>query len=258
MKKDKINLLDEDIQHKVFSSDHKYRSLVGESFGYLTVLQEIIFKDSKNKSRKKYFCRCVCGVEKFISQGYIRENVGQSCGCKTVWPTGRSPTNKKSHEQFLKDCHTKDTAGKYDYSKVEYRTATDKVSISCRDCGHNFMQTPTHHLSGEGCPSCARRGFNPSKTGFIYVLACGEMVKVGITNKSAEYRAKSISKSLGREFKVVSEIELAGSFCSDLETAFLRYLRKHYKSPDTRFDGCTETFLGISAEDVVEMMECLV
>ena len=43
---------------------------------------------------------------------------------------------------------------KYDYSKVEYKSAREKVCIICPEHGE-FWQTPTNHLSGNGCPVCA-------------------------------------------------------------------------------------------------------
>lgn len=41
----------------------------------------------------------------------------------------------------------------YDYSKVRYTTATDKVIIVCPE-GHEFEQQPNNHLTGYGCPVC--------------------------------------------------------------------------------------------------------
>lgn len=43
---------------------------------------------------------------------------------------------------------------KYDYSKVEYKTANAKVCIICPEHGE-FWQTPRSHLRGAGCPSCS-------------------------------------------------------------------------------------------------------
>ena len=42
---------------------------------------------------------------------------------------------------------------KYDYSKVEYITAKNKVSIICPKHGE-FWQSPDNHLHGRGCPIC--------------------------------------------------------------------------------------------------------
>ena len=45
--------------------------------------------------------------------------------------------------------------GKYDYSKVDYVNSRTKVCIICSDHG-DFWQLPSSHLSGNGCPKCAR------------------------------------------------------------------------------------------------------
>ncbi len=43
---------------------------------------------------------------------------------------------------------------KYDYSQVIYLTAKKQISISCKEHGP-FLQTPSDHLNGCGCPRCA-------------------------------------------------------------------------------------------------------
>ncbi len=45
-------------------------------------------------------------------------------------------------------------SNKFDYSKVEYNGSHTKVSIICPEHGE-FYQSPTNHLSGNGCPKCA-------------------------------------------------------------------------------------------------------
>lgn len=45
----------------------------------------------------------------------------------------------------------------YDYSKVVYSTARNKVEILCKHHG-KFFQTPDNHLKGVGCPKCQRAG----------------------------------------------------------------------------------------------------
>lgn len=44
--------------------------------------------------------------------------------------------------------------GKYDYSKVVYTRARDKVVIVCPEHG-DFTKTPNKHLRGQGCPDCS-------------------------------------------------------------------------------------------------------
>lgn len=44
--------------------------------------------------------------------------------------------------------------GKYDYSKVDYKSSKDKVIITCPIHG-DFEQEAASHLQGHGCPKCA-------------------------------------------------------------------------------------------------------
>jgi hypothetical protein len=44
---------------------------------------------------------------------------------------------------------------KYDYSEVVYRNMVEKVSIGCENHG-TFSQSPSNHVSGSGCPTCAK------------------------------------------------------------------------------------------------------
>lgn len=41
----------------------------------------------------------------------------------------------------------------YDYSKVDYKTAKEKVVIICKQHG-SFLQSPDNHIKGQGCPVC--------------------------------------------------------------------------------------------------------
>ena len=63
--------------------------------------------------------------------------------------------NKKSTtEEFIEKANDKQGYGTYDYSKVEYINAKTEVVIICPKHGE-FLQTPTNHLNGDGCPKCA-------------------------------------------------------------------------------------------------------
>jgi predicted nucleic acid-binding Zn-ribbon protein len=44
---------------------------------------------------------------------------------------------------------------KYDYSETRYLASREKVVIRCRKHGP-YLQTPNHHLNGDGCPCCHR------------------------------------------------------------------------------------------------------
>ena len=72
-------------------------------------------------------------------------------------------TNKKSIGVFntLEQKFSEVHGDKYDYSEVEYKGSLDKVKIICSKHGV-FTQTPSDHLSGNGCPKCKNK--NKTKT----------------------------------------------------------------------------------------------
>ena len=64
-------------------------------------------------------------------------------------------TKKLTTEEFIKKAREKhgDT---YDYSLVEYINSSTKVKIICKTHGE-FIQTPSKHLSKQGCSKCSGR-----------------------------------------------------------------------------------------------------
>ena len=146
---------------------------------------------------------------------------------------------------------------KYGYSEVVYEGVLQPVKILCKEHGE-FMQLPYVHLRGSGCRSCAVCGFNPSLSGALYVLSCGDMTKIGITNKSTSSRAKRISGSFGRKFTLLKEIKFDdGQECSDMETKLLRMLRARYSGPANRFNDYTETFMDVDLSWLFKQIEML-
>ena len=82
---------------------------------------------------------CFTQTPNYHSRGYGCP----SCGSKL----------KITTDQFIE--RAKSIHGdRYDYSMVEYTKARNKVNILCSEHG-KFKQTPSNHLTGRGCPSCA-------------------------------------------------------------------------------------------------------
>ena len=61
-------------------------------------------------------------------------------------------TKRKTTEEFIAEAKAVH-GDKYDYSKVEYKYALEKVCIICPTHGE-FWQKPNDHLQGHGCPHC--------------------------------------------------------------------------------------------------------
>lgn len=74
------------------------------------------------------------------------------CECRKCSYEKRAINNRLTTDDFIKKAQNIHGL-KYDYSKVEYKNAKDKVCLICLKHGE-FWQTPNDHLSGKGCPSC--------------------------------------------------------------------------------------------------------
>jgi hypothetical protein len=72
----------------------------------------------------------------------------------------RTAHNKSNTEEFIsKALSVQSEHGReFDYSRVEYINAREKVEIGCKSCGAWFMQTPYVHLYGKGCSNCRNIG----------------------------------------------------------------------------------------------------
>jgi very-short-patch-repair endonuclease len=75
-------------------------------------------------------------------------------GCRNCSTEINSDKQRKTIKQFIKES-IQIHGDTYNYSKVEYKNAGEKVIIICKEHG-DFLQTPNSHLSKEsGCPKCA-------------------------------------------------------------------------------------------------------
>ncbi len=60
-------------------------------------------------------------------------------------------------EEFLARARQSHGANEYDYSLVKYVNSNVKVKIVCKTHGE-FMQKPSKHYGGQGCPACCESG----------------------------------------------------------------------------------------------------
>ncbi len=73
-------------------------------------------------------------------------------GCHECGKKGSKEAKQKDTAYFLENAR-KTHGDKYDYSKVVYTKAKEKVTIICPIHGE-FQQTPCGHVRGAGCPHC--------------------------------------------------------------------------------------------------------
>lgn len=144
----------------------------------------------------------------------------------------------------------------YDYDETVYKRSAGMVSIWCNRHGGYFQQTANNHLRGIGCASCAKTGYSTNKEGTLYILKCGDITKIGITNIAAETRATTISKKSGFKFTVVDTWEFDdGCIADNAETSILRILRSKYERPQARFEGSSECFLNVDYKDLLLIVD---
>lgn len=67
--------------------------------------------------------------------------------------TIKSSAPLEYREQYFLNKAKKKHGDRYDYSKVRYNGAKNKVIITCKIHG-DFSQKPNAHLNGNGCPKC--------------------------------------------------------------------------------------------------------
>ena len=75
-------------------------------------------------------------------------------GCPECGKLSAIKANTKDTSQFIEQ--SKKVFGDYyDYSKVDYKSSTERVCIICPKHGE-FWQVPNNHLMGHGCPECGK------------------------------------------------------------------------------------------------------
>ena len=76
------------------------------------------------------------------------------CGCRKCGDKYRGENARITNEQFIKRSQ-KRWGDKYSYGKTNYVDSKTKVCITCKKHG-DFWQSPTNHMTYEGCSVCAR------------------------------------------------------------------------------------------------------
>ncbi len=206
----------------------KARKLHGDLFDYSLV----DYKTTKDKVDIK------CFKHGLFQQTPNAHLVGH--GCPICCDENLTYLLRSSKEEFVEKA-VKLHGEKYDYSEVEYHTSIVKVIIKCKEHGA-FLQRPVSHIVGQGCPSCAKIGFDPLKEGFVYLLDSDDIFKVGITTKPVKERIAKIGRTTNIKFKSVFTRRMGGAVAQEVERRMLRWLKEQHQQPKDKFDGYTECF----------------
>lgn len=185
---------------------------------------------------------------------------------------------KYTNSEFIYEAN-KIHNNKYDYSKTNYNSSHESVTITCIEHG-DFKQKAYIHLSGKGCNKCAikKRIYNLeqnennfSKSGYksiangrectFYILHCynneEEFYKIGITVNTVKQRY-FCKKTMPYEYKILKEIKGDSETIWTTENLLKNKLTKKYK-PKIKFSGSVrECYTDINEINTVlnELSKC--
>lgn len=159
---------------------------------------------------------------------------------------------------------------KYDYSKVDYTDSYHKIEIICKIHG-SFLQSPSDHLKGCGCPICRIENFSWSYTVWenkanssryfdsykVYLIKVyneeESFYKIGKTYTELSTRFKENSKGFPYNYEKCVIFLGNPRMISNLE----HHLQRLYKSkkyiPKLTFGGSKECFQDINKEEFIEV-----
>ena len=116
---------------------------------------KLIHSDSYDYSSVKYINNhigvdIICKKHGIFNQ--IPKNHLKGTGCPICALIYKGNKQKKSIDKFIEQANIVHK-NKYDYSFSDYKNNKSKIKIICPEHGE-FLQNPSHHLNGSGCPSC--------------------------------------------------------------------------------------------------------
>jgi len=131
----------------------------------------------------------------------------------------------------------------YDYSESEYKLAAEKIKIICKTHGE-FYQSPSDHLKGTGCPSCALSGFDKKKPAILYYIKIeinGRIFyKIGITNIGIAARFKKHKEKITIIF--ANQFENGADAHAEERKILKLHKEFRHKGLPVIIDGNTELF----------------
>ena len=102
--------------------------------------------------KRDFRVNIICLQHGIFEQSFHKHLSGDGCKKCANEKLGKEKI-EKAKNKFINDVTIKHN-NKYDYSKLNYISAKEKIIITCQIHG-DFEQTPNSHLNGNGCGKCA-------------------------------------------------------------------------------------------------------
>jgi hypothetical protein len=142
----------------------------------------------------------ICNIHGEFWQIPINHMKGSNCPiCSRLINNAK---HKITKEEFIMRSNCVHGEGTYNYSKVEYKKAIEKVCIICKIHGE-FYQRPNDHSKGYGCSKCALDKCRSSSIEFI--------TKASLIHSGGEYDYTK-TKYINSLIKVCISCKLHGDF----------------------------------------------
>lgn len=202
----------------------------------------------------------LCMDHGLFKQNPLYHTKGQ--GCPTCAYNKKANKLRKTIEEFIRQAI--EVHGEtYNYSLVQYTTASDKVKIICKEHGE-FEQEAKGHIQGRGCKKCSlecrdiwsakkwKKAGERSKyfdSFKCYVIRCWneeeEFYKIGKTFKTIENRFIG-DKNMPYNYEVLRSFSGEPVTVTDLENKLQRANRDNNYKPKIHFKGQTECFYPVN------------
>lgn len=178
-------------------------------------------------------------------------------GCKQCSYNELPQNNLKPVSEFINKANIVHNMY-YDYSKTNYTGALNKTAIICPIHGE-FLQRPSDHLAGTGCPKCAKDKLGWTYTNWedralksvnfesfkLYIIECWNdderFIKIGKTFTSMGKRFNGKS-TIPYEWKVLRIEEGSARYISEKEVELHNKFKQERYVPKLVFGGSTECF----------------
>lgn len=157
--------------------------------------------------------KIICPIHGEFEQNKYDHMQGSGCP-KCYYESKFNKPDRELNKKFIEKA-TKVHGDEYDYSKVQYMNSKENVYIIHKKCGQGFWQTPSKHLSGHGCPYCAK---NKVKTWDEVLVRAKEVHGDEYGYSKVEYvnmntKICIIHKKCGHEFWQTPKNHLKGQGC---------------------------------------------
>lgn len=129
----------------------RYVDITGQTFGKLTVISKIDYRNNLGKIVTTWNCQCSCGNTHVASSGNLVNGNVKSCGC--LFDEVQSADLAKRKEIFLLEAN-KVHDNKYQYDLTDFVNTSSSIKITCPIHG-DFTQAVRDHIIGCRCQKCA-------------------------------------------------------------------------------------------------------